>query len=424
MPKENWFNKLFIDEAKPALKRHSGSGGGGGSGIIDCDSLPNSGIDNDSIYRVREIEEILPECEIYVTNGTGNIYDMNSFMQESCGVVVVKYKDDLDRQDSVNVACAYVCLENEEVYVPNGPEFIPLYTAYALPEDSYVGFINDLSELDPDLVSYGVLVKTNASTNAIDRTHIGIPSSNTQIRVSTYDNGKWKRAGTISDLIKSVGCSYLFVNKTTLLSSDVIDLIQYNDTSNVFNMKCMFMDCVRLTAVPLFDTSKVVSMENMFGECLALKEIPHFDTRNVVNMRHMFYNCGSLTTISGLDMRSVGANEALDMFYNCKSLTNLRLQNVRCNLEVCSELTLESLIYLMKELRIPPFYGGMCTLSVGSANLEKLENVYIRLIEVTDEMRAEDDLIDEKYPFEVCERTDEGAVSIIDYVNSKEWNIA
>lgn len=34
----DWFRKLFIDEAKPALERHSGSGGsGGGSSIEVCD---------------------------------------------------------------------------------------------------------------------------------------------------------------------------------------------------------------------------------------------------------------------------------------------------------------------------------------------------------------------------------------------------
>lgn len=30
----NWFQKLFINEAKPALKRHSGSGGSSGGATI------------------------------------------------------------------------------------------------------------------------------------------------------------------------------------------------------------------------------------------------------------------------------------------------------------------------------------------------------------------------------------------------------
>ena len=65
----------------------------------------------------------------------------------------------------------------------------------------------------------------------------------------------------------------------------------------------------------------------------------------------------------------------------------------------------------------------MRTLTVGFVNLEKLENIYVRTIAITDEMRAEDDLIDEKLPFEVCDSTDEGAVLISDYIREKNWQL-
>ena len=39
-------------------------------------------------------------------------------------------------------------------------------------------------------------------------------------------------------------------------------------------------------------------------------------------------------------------------------------------------------------------------------------------------MRAEDDLIDEKYPFARCESTDEGATLITDYISVKNWKLA
>jgi hypothetical protein len=61
---------------------------------------------------------------------------------------------------------------------------------------------------------------------------------------------------------------------------------------------------------------------------------------------------------------------------------------------------------------------------MASYNIDKLASVYVRLIEVTDEMRSEDDLVDEKKPFEVCNSTDEGAMLITDYVLTKNWALA
>lgn len=42
----------------------------------------------------------------------------------------------------------------------------------------------------------------------------------------------------------------------------------------------------------------------------------------------------------------------------------------------------------------------------------------------TDEMRAEDEYIDNKKPFVQCESTDEGAMTIQEYVTSKNWQLA
>lgn len=136
----------------------------------------------------------------------------------------------------------------------------------------------------------------------------------------------------------------------------------------------------------------------------------------------MFVNCTSLTTVPLFDIRKVTSMSS--MFVNCRKLTDCYLRNIKANLQVGSGtsyghlLTLDSLIHLIKELRDT---GSSKTLTVGSANLEKLANVYVRTITITDEMRVEDDLIDEKLPFEVCESTDEGATLITNYVSAKHW---
>lgn len=61
---ENWLHKLFIDEAKPALERHSGTGGE--EGFIDVTELPADGIDQDKVYRL--IESTEPICDIYIVS--------------------------------------------------------------------------------------------------------------------------------------------------------------------------------------------------------------------------------------------------------------------------------------------------------------------------------------------------------------------
>ena len=121
-------------------------------------------------------------------------------------------------------------------------------------------------------------------------------------------------------------------------------------------------------------------------------------------------------------MISVTSNN--NMFYLCSALTNCFLRNIKVNLTVGSGttyghlLTLESLLFMIKELIN---VGSSRTFTIGTANLNKLTNVYVKTIEITDEMRAEDEYIDLKLPFEVCESTDEGARLITSYVTSKKW---
>lgn len=179
--------------------------------------------------------------------------------------------------------------------------------------------------------------------------------------------------------------------------------------------------CITLTTVPLFDTSKVTNMQHMFSNCQKLNVIPAFNTSNVWNMQNMFYCCYDLATVAELDIRNV--TKPSSMFVNCYALTECWIRNIKVNLTVGSTsyghlLTLESLLSLCKECRDT---GSQKTLTIGSANLEKLANVYVKLIDITDEMRAEDDLIDEKSPFVQCESTDEGAMLIADYMTTKNW---
>ena len=59
------------------------------------------------------------------------------------------------------------------------------------------------------------------------------------------------------------------------------------------------------------------------------------------------------------------------------------------------------------------------TLTVGTANLEKLSTVYVKLTSEEEENSSYP-----KLPCTVCESTDEGAMLISDYMALKQWTLA
>ena len=194
------------------------------------------------------------------------------------------------------------------------------------------------------------------------------------------------------------------------------------DTSNVTYMGNMFRGCTSLTTIPELDTSNVTYMGEMFNGCTSLTTIPELDTSNVTDIGSMFYDCTALTTIPELDIRKV--TYTYSVFDNCAALETCLIKNIQCNgidLSYSPLLTIDSLIHLIKELRNT---GSSKTLTLGSTNKAKLSDTYVKLVTITDEMRAEDDLIDEKLPFEVCESTDDGAMLITSYVTQKKWKLA
>lgn len=199
---------------------------------------------------------------------------------------------------------------------------------------------------------------------------------------------------TLKRIIDMTGdASYLFHKRLGL--SYLTGLIYFNDTSNAYNMA------------------------NMFYGCNSLYVIPALDTKLCSNFKSICSNCKSLHTVEQLDLRS--ATLVTAMFSNCSNLTTLNLKNIPINLQVGSSsygslLTLESLIGLCQECIQST---SSLTLTVGTANLNKLANVYVKL---TNEPEEVDGFI--KLPMVQCESTDEGAMTIADYMALKNWVLA
>ena len=209
--------------------------------------------------------------------------------------------------------------------------------------------------------------------------------------------------------------SDMFSNCTSLTSVPELD------TRNATTMAYMFNNCTSLTSVPELDTRNATTMANMFSSCTSLTSVPELDTRNATTMANMFYACRSLTSIPTLDARN--ATTIGNICNGCAALESVRVKNIKAaiNFAYANNLTVDSLVGLCYELRKP---GGNKTLTIGSTNLSKLNNVYVKTIDITAEMKAEYDLVYEKLPFVVCDSTDEGACLIRDYVTSKGWKVA
>ena len=189
------------------------------------------------------------------------------------------------------------------------------------------------------------------------------------------------------------------------------------NTSNVTNMNNMFSSCSSLTMVPQMDTSNVTSMTDMFSGCTSLTTAPQMDTSNVTNMNFMFYNCKNLTKVPQMDISNV--TNVGSMFDNCSKLEYLNLLNVKVSIQIGSGnwwghlIQKDCLIQIISELIKPS--SETRTLTIGTTNTAKLADTYVKLLE--------DDGTG-KYPFELCESTDEGAMTITDYCLYKNWQLA
>lgn len=177
------------------------------------------------------------------------------------------------------------------------------------------------------------------------------------------------------------------------------------------------------------DNMKTLYQEFMNYTGTSLDEpLTSLDTSKVADMRNMFYGCVNIITIPLLDMINVTSMSG--MFTNCRALTNLTLKNIKRNLIIGSGtnwghlLTVDSLVNTIKELWDYSSVSSNYTLSMGSANLTKIANIYVKLITPTQEQIETDPYINNKKPCEVCESTDEGAMTITAYANLKHWTLA
>jgi hypothetical protein len=115
-------------------------------------------------------------------------------------------------------------------------------------------------------------------------------------------------------------------------------------------------------------------------------------------------------------------------------LESVMFKNIRASIKIGSgnntasagaALSLETLINTFMELwDVSSDTSKTYKLTMNGISKGRVAEVYVKLVDVTDELLAEDEFAAEKIPCVVCESTDEGAMLITDYATAKGWTIA
>lgn len=129
------------------------------------------------------------------------------------------------------------------------------------------------------------------------------------------------------DTSKVTNMSGMFASCNKVASLDVSNF----DTSNVTNMSGMFTGCREITSIDLssFDTSNVTNMSGMFSGCSGITsiDVSSFDTSNVTNMSGMFSGCNGITSIDVSSFNTSNVTDMSSMFSGCNGITSIDISN-------------------------------------------------------------------------------------------------
>lgn len=272
-------------------------------------------------------------------------------------------------------------------------------------------------------------------------TEIYIPDSVISIGSAAF-LGTSIKSLIIPDSVTSIGSS-AFSNNSSLENVSFPNIVQsLNIESNTFEK------CTNLTTVNLPEGLTVLPSK-MFNDCSSLSSINIPSTITTIK-NQVFMRCGSLSSL--FVPKSVTTLET-QVFYACDfdtlefeegskliscneniftlaTFTNLILRNITFNIRIDYEhglqMTDESLINTFKELwdNTDNKLGDTRTLKLTSDYSTRADNIYVKVIEVTDEMLESDEYISNKIPIEVCDSSDEGAMTLKEYGISKNWVIS
>lgn len=221
-----------------------------------------------------------------------------------------------------------------------------------------------------------------------------------------------------------------FCNGCSSLEGEIV--LRCPNSSNQLNYT--FNGCKKITKISILELSfsantfdLKMQMEYLARNCINLTEV-YFDTTvKALYLDYAFDGCTNLLKVSPMDLSEILSYKKTNIFRGCTSLTEITFLNIKLSIVIASgdgtgdsdygtKLTLESLLGLCQECINT---GNALTLTVGSANITKLSEVYVKL---TNEPEVDETL--PKLPMVQCESTEEGAMLVSDYMALKQWSLA
>ena len=263
-----------------------------------CSSLSSLDISSFDMYAVGYCEDMLSDCT--------NLMTINTPKRLLKGVVLLfTYVDaaGTEYEELPRNKAASICLTRKA----NGTgEWLSDYT-YSVESDRIK--LESYSGNDSDITVPGSAVINGTQYNTVEISAGLWPNAESL----TFENG----------VVFPDDSSGLFSYMYSLESIDLSNV----DTSNVTNMRNMFLDCTNLTSLDLssFDTSNVTDMGYMFWACYSLSslDVSTFVTSKVIDMAGMFMECGGLSSLDVSGFNTSNVSSMFQMFQGCSGLSSL-----------------------------------------------------------------------------------------------------
>lgn len=196
--------------------------------------------------------------------------------------------------------------------------------------------------------------------------------------------------------------------------------------TNVVYTNSTFYGCHGLTGSISLDMPKVAYANQMFGDCYYITEAHFTNSTKLREVNDMFANCYALETVTGISLKNWNNSNTssgnIHMFSMCEKLKNVSITDIpyTINFQYSPLLTVDSLIGICKECIKPSSSSAKPKLYLGSTNKEKLTNIYVKFTDPSVTTISSGS----KGNVEVCESTDEGAMTIEAYMALKNWTLA